>query len=298
LADHIITSPGTPGNWAISNATPIDFGLAKSSSQGLSELDLNKINRLKNSSFSTSEFAFSTNLYNTAIGLKVSQILDLNIQQVNNSTSNNFTKFIFTVSTSMNSRPVSTILHAYAKANLFQNDIANYTSASGIGYLSVEIPENDVDNAYLVVFARATIDDRITSYGVYDFKSSTQKFSLDENVLNINGPINNLLTWTLNASTLIVEKAEIFSYGYTQDVLITQGNTYCMLPNLIDPSPQIVILSGLLDGNYFQTWTSNPIIPLEFGSHFDQSEQNIFTYMITIKNNLYKVEISLGDLQS
>ena len=297
LADHIINSPGTPSNWGTTNATPSDFGLAPSPSQRFYELDVNKINRLYNSSLSFSEFAMSTNTYNTAVGLKVSQILDINLHQSNNSTNNHITTFTFDISTSINSKPTSTMLHAYTKANNFLNDTTINTTENGNCKLSIEIPESNVESASLIVFARASIDDRITSYAIYNFNDSNQEFVPIDSNLIIDGPINGKLKWTSNNASLTIEEAQIFSFGHAQNVSVTQGSDYCFLPNLVDSSPQIIILNGHVNGNYFQTWTPNPRIPCKIGSDFNQSEQNIFSYLLTIKENLYKVEISFGDIQ-
>jgi hypothetical protein len=297
LADHIVNSPGTPSNWGTTNATPSDFGLAQSSSQRFSELDVNKINRLYNSSLPFSEYAMSTNTYNTAVGLKISQILDITLQQTNNSTNNHITTFTFDISTSINSKPTSTILHAYTKTNNFLHDTTINTPENGNCNLSIEIPEPNINSASLIVFARAPIDDRITSYAIYNFNNSNQEFAPTDSILTVDGPINGKLEWTSNNSSLTIEGAHIFSFGYDKNVSVTQGIDYCLLPNLVDPSPQIIILNGHINGNYFQTWMANPRIPLKIGSDFNQSEQNIFSYLLSIKENLYKVQISFGDIQ-
>jgi hypothetical protein len=295
LADNIITSPGTPANWGTTNITPSNLGLANNPSLSSFEADTNKINRLGDSSLSYMELASSTNLHNVAFGLKISQILEINIQQLSNTTDNSKTTCIFAVSTNINSRPTSASLHAYTKTNHFQTEVIKNTLENGICDLSVEISETDVNKALLVVFAKSTFDSRITSFAIYNFNSSAQEFTPDEKMLNIFGPVNGQLMWTSNSSSLTIENGEIFSYGYAQNVSVPEGAKYCSLPNIIDPSPQIIILNGQINGNYFQTWTDNPKIPLQIGSNFSQSEQNIFSYLVTVKGNLYKIEISFGD---
>jgi hypothetical protein len=295
LANNIITGPGTPANWGTTNTIPSNFGLATSSSLSGSEVDINKINRLGGSSLPYSELATSTNLYNIAFGLKVSQILEIDIQQLSNNTENSVTTFALAISTSINYRPTSASLQAYAKTNSFLTSFSKNTLENGTCNLSVEISKMEVNNALLVVFAQSNFDSRITSFAIYNFNSSTQEFASDENILSFKGPINGQLTWTSNSSSLTIEKGEIFSYRYAQYVSVPKGATYCSLPAVIDPSPQIIILNGQINGNYFQTWTPNPRIPLQIGSNFSQSERNIFSYLITIKGNLYKIEISFGD---
>jgi hypothetical protein len=114
--------------------------------------------------------------------------------------------------------------------------------------------------------------------------------------LTIDGPINSTLTWVSNDSLLTVEKVDVLTFGYAQNVSVANGTAYCLLPSLVDSSPQIIILSGHVNGSFFQTWVANPRVPFEVGSDFNQSEHNVFTYLTTIKKNLYKVEVTLGDL--
>jgi hypothetical protein len=295
LADNIMAGSGTPANWGTTNTIPSNFGLATSSSLSGSEVDINKINRLGGSSLSYSELATSSNLYNIAFGLKISQILEIEIQQLSNNTENSLITFALAISTSINSRPASTSLRAYLETNNFLTAFSNNTLEDGKCKLSVEISKIDVNDALLVVFAQSTFDCRITSFAIYNFNSSTQEFTPDDKILSINGPINGQLNWTSNSSSLKIENGEIFTYGYVQNVSVPQGGTYCSLPIIIDPSPQIIVLNGQINGNHFQTWTSNPRIPLQIGSNFNQSERNIFSYLSTLKGNLYKIEISFGD---
>ncbi len=296
LADHVINSPGAPSDWGTTNVSLSDFGLALSGSQSFSELDVDKINRLYNSSFYSPEFVASINLYNTALGLKISQLLDIEIQQSSSSTVNNLTTFTFDISTSLNSKPTSAALHAYTKATNFLSNTSSSISANGSCSLLIEIPETFVNSSRLIVFARASIDSRMTSFAVYDFNSSTQEFVSNDVSLTIDGPINSTLTWVSNNSSLAIEKVDVFSFGYAQNASVTNGTAHCLLPILVDSSPQIIILSGHVNGSIFQTWISNPRVPFEVGSDFNQSEQNVFTYLTTIKKNLYKVEVTLGDL--
>jgi hypothetical protein len=296
LADHVINSPGAPFNWGTTNVSLSDFGLALSGSQSFSELDVDKINRLYNVSLYSPEFVASINLYNTALGLKISQLLDIDIRQSSNSTVNNLTTFTFEVSTSLNSKPTSAALKAYTKGTNFLSNVTANTSANGTSSLLIEIPEALVNSSKLIVFARASVDSRMTSFAVYDFNSSNQESVSEDGFLNVYGPINSTLTWVSNDSLLAIEKVDVFSFGYAQNVSVTNGTSYCLLPNLVDLSPEILVLSGHVNGSIFQTWVSNPRLPFEVGSDFNQSEQNVFSYLTSIKGALYRVEVTLGDL--
>jgi len=79
-----------------------------------------------------------------------------------------------------------------------------------------------------------------------------------------------------------------------------QGSTtQYLIPTIIDNSPFVIVLCGFLNnGTYFQEWTSYPQVPLKAGSSFEDSEQNVFSYLVTINGVLYKVDVSFGDVIS
>ena len=178
IADRIITNPGTPLNWGSSSGVPADFGLAASPSTIPYELDIDKISRLNDlNNYSLSYFAMANaaKLNNIALGITVSQVMSINIEQSSNSTIGSEESFTFAISTSIDSEPTSASLHCYVVANNYLSDITNSTSNIGVGYVTVEIPSAATDNAMLIVFARASFDDRITSYAIYNFLNSTQE---------------------------------------------------------------------------------------------------------------------------
>ena len=89
IADDIITTPGTPVNWGTSSSVPVDFGLAASSSTTPYELDMDKITRLNslnNYSLSYFDMENAAKLNNIALGITVSQVMSINIEQTSNST--------------------------------------------------------------------------------------------------------------------------------------------------------------------------------------------------------------------
>ena len=92
IADHIITNPGAPVNWGTSSSVPADFGLAAASSTIPYELDIDKITRLNNlNSYSLSyvDMENAAKLNNIALGITVSQVMSINIEQTSNSTKDN-----------------------------------------------------------------------------------------------------------------------------------------------------------------------------------------------------------------
>ena len=144
-----------------------------------------------------------------------------------------------------------------------------------------------------MVFARSSFDERITSYAIYNFSNSTQESAPSTDTITLS-PLNFTLNLSTNASGVGVQNGYLFSYGYEQDINYVQNSTQCPIPQILDKSPSIIILSGTINGTYFQQWTAYPQVPLKSGSSFEDSEQNVFSYIVTVNGVLYKLDISLG----
>jgi hypothetical protein len=297
VADRIVTNAGVPVNWGSTNSVPVDFGLAASGSTLPYEVGIDKISRLNSTgNYSLSYFDLETaaKLSNIALGITVSQIMTVNAVQLNNFTVGSNTSFTFTVSTSINSKPVSANLHSYIVADNHITPLNGATSNLGTSQLILQIPTASTDQALLIIFAQSTLDTRITSYAIYNFansnlESNPQNTSLDLNVLNY--------TLNLNASSpaLTINNGYIFSYAYQQTLPSLQSSP-CPIPKLIDKSPLILVVCGHNNTDFFQEWTAYPKIPLKAGANFLGSEQNVFSYIVTVNGVLYRLDLSLGAL--
>jgi hypothetical protein len=295
IADRIIKNPGTPINWGTSENVPPDFGLADTSSNGAYELDIDKISRLNtqnNNALSYLDLTNASKLYDIALGITVSQVMTINIQQTSNSTVGSDTSFIFTVSTNIESKPISTNLHCYIIADSYTNQI-NATTQSGSGLLTVQFPTSLINDALLVVFARTPFDERITSFVTYNFADSTQETTPTDTALSLS-PLNYKLNFD-TTSGLSLQTIYLLTYSYDQAITSFSGSQ-ATIPKIIDKCPIILVACGLNGTDYFEEWTSYPQIPLTAGSSFEYSERNIFGYTITINGVLYKLEVSLGDV--
>jgi len=299
IADYIVTNPGSPINWGSTSGVPVVFGLAANPSSIPYELDVDKVSRLNNQSnysLAYPDIENAAKLSNIALGIKISQIMDINIEQSNNNTVDGNVSFTFTVLTNIESKPRSASLHCYVIAKNYQLDITNVTSDIGVGSLTFEMPSALTDNALLIVFARASYDYRITSYAICDLKNSAQESTPDESILSLS-PINYTVNWATSSSGFTFQKGYVFSWAYKQDLASVQ-NSVCSIPKIIDSSPFVVVICGLENGTYFQQWTVYPQIPLNAGSSFRDSAQNVFSYLVTIKGTLCRLDISLGDVDS
>jgi len=297
IANHILTSAGDPFTWGTSSIVPVDFGLAATPSTIPYEIDIDKITRLNtqnNYALSYFDTVTSAKLNNLAMGITISQIMSINIQQSSNSTSGDDSDFSFAVLTSVESKPVSASLNCYIVGNNSINNIANTTSQIGLGYIDFRIPTTLSRDAMLIVFARSSFDDRITSYAIYNFASSSQESTPGQEILNLS-PLNYTISLSSNSSGVTLTGCYLFSYEYSQNLQYIPNSTQYQVPNLIDKSPFVIVTTGSFKSLYFQEWTTYPQVPLKAGSSFERSEQNIFSYIVTIKDTLYKLNISLGD---
>ena len=298
IANNIVTNPGTPLDWGNSSIVPTNFGLTANPPTFPYEMDLDKITRLNtqnNYSLSYFDIMNSARLNNIAIGITVSQIMTINIQQLSNSTVGSNVSSTFSVLTSIDSKPVSASLHCYVIAKNYQSYFENVTSGIGLGYITVQIPSTLKENAMLIVFSRSSFDDRITSYAIYNLANSTEELASRNDVL-ILSPFNYRLEISTNSSGIEVQESYLLSYGYEANLNYVQGSNQCEIPNIIDKSPFVVVLCGLNNGSNFQEWVSYPQVPIKAGSNFAGSEKNVFSYIVTIKGALYKLDISLGGL--
>jgi hypothetical protein len=297
IAEHIVTSYGTPVDWGSSNAVPTTFGLSDSDSPHLYALDIDKISRLNSqNSYSLSHIQVSNaaRLNNIALGISLSQMLSITVMPYANATIGDATAYTFKISVSQASGPTSASLHCYVVARDFLSDVSNTTSSDGIGYVSVQIPNSSSGPALLIVFARASFDDRITSYEAYSFAHLSQEPSPNHTFLGLS-PLNYTLNLNPNFSGITIEHAYAFSYAYQSNLTSITTTTYA-IPAFVDKSPIILAISGLNGTTAFIEWVSYPDIPLDFGSNFENSEENVFVYIVTVKETLYKLTLSFGDV--
>jgi hypothetical protein len=296
IADHIITGSGNPADWGTKRVLPADFGLAEANQTNPYELNIDKISRLSSlNSFALTypQISQAAKLSNIAVGISISQIMNLNIIQTSNSTVGSNISFDFAVSASINSKPTSASLHCYVAANNYLEEINGSIPETGSSHMAVQIPSAETNNAFLMVFARATIDDRMTAYAIYHFALSAQESIPSTNKLNLS-PLGHNLTINDTSPGLTVQNRYAFSYSYQQTLPAINDSTTA-IPKLIDNSPLVLVICALNGGQYFQEWTAYPQVPLEAGANFEGSEQNVFSYIVTVDGVLYRLNISLGD---
>lgn len=295
VADGIVTHPGTPVQWGAFQMAPSVLGLATSQSTGTYELDIDKVSRLSSQNLhgiNYIDLLSAAQLSSISLGISVNQALDLTIKGSNTYTLESETYAELDVSTHLNSKACSATLHAYVVAdNYFDNSTVSI-SDSGAATLTVHVPTALASDAFVVVFARADCDERLTSYAVYSLAQETQQTLPSSNVLALS-PQDYTLDFNSSAG-VTVQNVYVLTYAYVSNVTSIEASS-CTIPQLIDHSPYVLVACGD-NGVYVQEWTSYPQVPLSIGSSFNNQERHVFTYLVTVAGVLYQVEVSLGDI--
>ncbi|MEM3880575.1 MAG: hypothetical protein QXD19_02380 [Candidatus Bathyarchaeia archaeon] len=297
IAEYILTNGGTPADWGSSGIAPSVFGLSRNGSP-FYELDIDKISRLNSQdsyALSYVQVLNATRLRNIALGISVSQILSIDVALAKIESSESITDYTFTISVRHASGPVNATLQCYVVAGAFTSKTYNTTSGTGLGYVSVQIPNSASGPALLIVFARAASDDRITSYTAYSFTHLWQEQLPNSTFLTLN-PLNYTLSVVYNFPNVTVNNAYAFSYNYQTNLTTTSTVSYA-IPRWVDKSPLILVVCGYNDTTPFIEWVAYPNVPFDFGANFTNAEKNVFSYVVIIKETFYKLTISFGDVK-
>jgi hypothetical protein len=297
IADHIVTSCGEPTNWGSTSNVPTSFGLSINNTNRLYELDLDKITRLNSlNTYALSYYSASkaARLNNIAFGVSVSQMLDVNIELIGNASLENVTEYTFQISVSQDTGPVKADLQSYIISNNFLTAPSNSTSDSGIGQIEVDIPNSSSGPSTLIVFARVTYDERLTSFAVFPFQHLSESIQTNQYFVSLN-PLNYTLNLRTNYPNTTIENAYAFTYTHQSNLTFSSNNSY-LIPAFLDKSPIVLLVQCKNGSKSFNEWTAYPEVPLSFGANFSHSEINAFVYQITINNVLYKLTLFFGDV--
>jgi hypothetical protein len=297
LSDHLVSGYGSPQNWGSASGVPIEFGLSGLNAQGLTEIDKDKISRLNSlNGYALPYFeAFqAAKVDNIAFGVSVSQILQVKVAILGSVDLGSSTNYAFQVSVTQDGRPIAAELRGYALAAGFETVVSGSTSGSGVGSVSCEIPNSAGGPGLLVVFARASFDDRMTAYAAYPFTHSSVVPQPNLTFLAL-GPLDSQMNATVQTTGVSVSAAYAFSFAYQSSLASGSSSTYAT-PNFVDKSPTVLVVQGNHDGQAFNEWTAYPQVPLDFGSDLSRHSSNLFVYPVTIDGCLYKLTMRFGDV--
>jgi hypothetical protein len=297
IAEHIVSSCGSPVDWGSSEGVPSNFGLSAAGSSGLNELDIDKVTRLNTQSkytLSYPQVLASAHLSKIAFGVSVSQMLQIEITLSASTLSGDATTYTFQISVSQDSGPVAADLHCYVVCSNFTFDVYNSTSSMGIGYVNVEVPNSSSGPALLLVFARTAFDGRIMGYTEYPFIHLSGNLQPNLTFLSLSA-FNSSLEVNPNFPNVTLTGVYAFSYTYQSFLSMAIDGTY-QIPSFTDKGSIILVAQGSNDSVQFNEWIAYPDVPLDFGANFSQAETNIFVYPVTINGALYKVTLRFGDV--
>lgn len=298
VADGIVTHQGTPVMWGAFQMPPSVLGLASSEATGTYELDIDKVSRLSSQNLHAINYLdllSAAQLSSISLGISVNQVMDLTIKQSSNYTLASETYVVLDVSTRLNSKACSAAVNTYVIA---QGHLDNYTASvsdSGSASLTVHIPTTLVDDAFVAVFACADCDERLTSYGIYSIAQGNQQ-TLPSSAALALSPQDYTLTYNSSAG-ITMKNVYVLTYAFTSNVTSFAASS-CSIPQYIGHSPYVLVACGAKGADYVQEWTSYPQVPLTTGSGFSNQERHVFSYLVTVEGVLYRVEISLGDINS
>jgi hypothetical protein len=297
IADNLVSSPGYPDNWGMQTGLPQQFGLAKTDAADAYELDIDKVNRLNSQNIYTLSYfdvVTRSKINNVALGIKLNQVMDITLHKINTVTIGGNISFSLSANTAINSKPTLSNLHLYAIGNGYLTEVNTNTNDEGFAEVTIQVPITQLASSLLVAFAQAPFDHRVTSYAIYNFSSETQEPTPTEDSLRLS-PLNNILH--LNATVAAdYQTLNCYVFTYSQQRSLNIVDYQCALPRFLDNSPSVIVSCGIKASVQSVEWTAYPQVPLSCGSNFSGTDRNISSYLVTVEGVIYRLEISLGDI--
>jgi len=303
ISKYLLLNEGSPSNWGQNGQIiPENFGLAKADSENPYELDIDKVSRLNSENIYAISYAkifTALKLSDVSFRMEIKPVFDVIINLTATFVKANDATYQFEISTKKSGIPIQTKLKCYVIAENYLEASPFHTS-NGENNVNITIP-NDVNGpAILVALAKAVCDSRIMSYGVYAFAHNSINPKPKSTFLKLS-PLNYTLTTSFVYPEMNLSKAYALNINYYSLLeQISNGNqslTY-NLPNFVDPSPTIIVVTGCNSTNFFAEWTVYPHIPLKIGANFAGLDalSNVFTYnyIVSINSAIYECTIWLG----
>jgi hypothetical protein len=302
IAKYLLLNVGEPKDWGQKSQIPEVFGLAKADSAIPYELDIDKVSRLNGENL----YALSyTNIFSilkmsdVSFRIELKPIFEVTINLAATYPSVNETTYHFEISTKKHGVPVQTELRGYVIAkNYFEAE--NVYISDGETNINVTLSNAVEGPALLIIFARSLNNSKIVSFGAYAFAHNSSEPDSNGTFLKLS-PLN----YSLNASYLYSEITLLDAYAltsnYYSNLTQTANNSQSVeydIPNFVDASPIVLVLTGLNSTSFFAEWVAYPQIPLEIGADFRDSMtlSNVFAYryIVTVNSALYECRVWLG----
>jgi hypothetical protein len=299
LSEYLLLSAGEPPHWGnIPDSSITIFGLASGTGVPY-DLDIDKITRLnKNNvhSISYNDILAALDIPSLALKIRIEYLFDIFINLTSILSEENATTYTFRVSTHDAGSPISVWLQCYTVIEHHVENCSSSTSPDGVNFVAVSLPNSLEGKAMFLVFAKAKADPQIVAFSSYSFVHNSETLEDDTTFLNLN-PFNHILNVSFQYPSVEVANAYVFTYNYNFNLtgLAADDQTQSFrVPNLLDPSPMILLLNGKNASTPYAEWVSYPQLPLEIGvdSHSTSHSRVVaLTYTISVISAFYKLTI-------
>ncbi|MDH7478208.1 MAG: hypothetical protein QHH17_07500 [Candidatus Bathyarchaeota archaeon] len=303
IAKYLLLNFGEPQNWGQNSQTiPETFGLAKAGSNIPYELDIDKVSRLNGKNLYALSYVdiFSVlKMADVSFRIELKPIFEVAITLGATYPSVDDTVYEFEIFTKKHGVPVQAELKGCVIArNYFE--AKNAFTSDGETYINVTLSNAVEGPALLIIIARSISNAKIVSFNIYAFAHNSGEPESNDTFLKFS-PLN----YSLNVSYLYPEitllDAYALTFNYYSNLTQTANNSQSVeydIPNFVDASPILMVITGLNSTSFFAEWVAYPQIPLEIGVDFTDSVSlsNVFAYryIVTVNSVLYECWVWLG----
>lgn len=302
VSKYLLLNEGTPSNWGQNSEIILEtFGLAKAGSHDFYELDIDKVSRLNSENFYAVSYAqifTALGMSDVSFRIEIEPLFEVVMNLTDAFEGINQTVYQFEILTRTHGVPIQTELKHYVIAENYIEASSTYAS-DGETYVNITLSESVSGPALFVVFAKATSNSKIASFGVYGFVHNSAEPKPEDTFLRLS-PLNH----TLNAaSTYSVNLSKTYALTYNYSTILTQTSSNNQsanysIPQFLDQSPTLVVATGWNSTAFFTEWVAYPQIPVQIGADFAglTTLSNVFVnrYVVTIDSVLYECTIWLG----
>ena len=303
ISKYLLLSTGTPSEWGQNDQIiPETFGLAKIGSLNSYELDIDKVSRLNSENIYAVSYAqifTALKMSDVSFRMEIKPLFEVTISLTEAFEEANETVYQFAVATQKHGVQITSDLVCYVIAEKHLEK--TYARASdGRTSLNITLSNNTTGPVLLVVFAKASSNSKIISFNTYSFAHNSAEPQPKGTFLRLS-PLNYSLNAFLHYSEMNLSNAYALTFNYDSTLTqISQSNNYVTygIPQFLDSSPALLILTGWNSINFFAEWVAYPQIPIQIGANFAASRtlSNVYvnTYVVMVGSTLYECTIWLG----
>lgn len=303
VSKYMLLNAGAPSNWGQDGKTiPESFGLAQTASEMHYVLDMDKVTRLN----SHNVYAVSYAQLYTALGmddvsfrLEIKPFFETEVNLAATYPLPGEIVYEFEMATQKHGAAVQAELQSYVLAEGFLQKNPLVLSDGAVSQ-NVSLSNSVNGPALLIVFARSISETKIASFGIYAFAHNSEEPQPDGSFLALS-PLNHTLNVSILNPQTSLSEAYALSFNYstqlTQTAAANQSASYDV-PSFRDPSPMILVTTGVNATSSFVEWVAYPQLPIQAGADFANtpSLSNVFaySYTVTVDSVFYECTVWLG----